>query len=194
MKVNTKENNISRIQENPRYVFQTQEAQDWNPATIRFLRAAITNGSKLNMARVYSDTRYRQKAIRLFLTGAHEQGHMEAANDVATDISGEVFANGNGITRFRLLGNGIEQIAININYVGFAGKLTEEALGVTPHGHGFDMAQNDAYADYYAKVTGNSGSALQRSATIWARNTVNSRLDKIVSAGVQMAETHLEAA
>jgi hypothetical protein len=72
--------------------------------------------------------------------------------------------------------------------------LSEEALGETPHGHGFDMAQNDAYADHYSKITGNSGSALQRAAASWARSTVNSRLDKIVRAGVQMAETHLDAA
>ncbi len=194
MKENTVERNIVHIKENPRYIFQTNEANHWDPATIRFLRAAITNGSKVNMARIYSDPKYRLRFKRLSLTGAHERGHMEAANDVATGVRGEVFANGNGITHFRLQARNLREYVRNINYVGSAGKMTEEALGEIPHGHGFDMAQNDAYADHYALVTGESGSALQSEASRWAWSTVTSRLDRIVHAGVQMAEHLLEAA
>lgn len=191
---NTIENNIVSIEKNPKFIFHTQEAQDWDPATIRFLRAAINNGSKVNISRIYSDSRYRRRFKMLSLTGAHERAHMEAANRVATNVSGEVFANGNGITRFQLRGTSIEEAATNINYIGYAGMLAEKTLGEIPHGHGFDMAQNDAFADNYSKVTGKSGSALQRAATIWAQNTVDSCIDTIISDGVQMAEMHLNAA
>jgi hypothetical protein len=56
------------------------------------------------------------------------------------------------------------------------------------------MAQNDAFAKRYSKITGLSGSALQNEAARWAQSTVNSRIERIVSAGVEMAEGHLEAA
>jgi hypothetical protein len=191
---NNIENNIITIKENPRYIFHTPEAQKWDFATLRFLRAAINNGSRVDISRVYSDSRYRLKFKRLSLTGAHERGHMEAAHDVATGVSGEVFANGNGITKFRLLARNLRDYVRNLNYVGYAGKLTEEALGEVPHGHGFDMAQNDAFAEHYSKITGLSGSALQNEAARWAQSTVNSRIERIVSAGVEMAEGHLEAA
>lgn len=186
MKVNTKEN-ISRIQENPKFVFQTPESQTWDSTTLRFLRTAISNNEDIDIPRIYSDSKYRSKFVRLSLTGAHEQGHIEAANDVATGVTGEVFSNGNGVTQFVLSARNLLEYVRNLNYVGYAGKFTEEAIGEIPHGHGFDMAQNDAVANRYSEVTGKSGSAVQSEAASWARSTVNSRIHRIESNGIKMA-------
>jgi hypothetical protein len=112
---------------------------------------------------------------------------MHAARERGSGVTGKVFKNGNGITNFILNARDLREYVRDINYVGYMGKFAEEALGEIPHGHDFDMAQNDAYANYLSEITGNSGSSVQNEAASWARSTVRSRLDNMVNEGVRLA-------
>lgn len=176
-----------QIEKEPIYIFKTPEAQKWDPLLQRFVRSAIVNNLPLDMTRLQKDQNYRKRFRRLALTGAHEAGHMRGARQVAELTGAKVFENGNGITTFRMRSVSLEQFVRDINYIGFLGKATEEALGETPHGHGFDMMQNDMYAQLYAKKTGYSGSALQSEASRMASSETRSNLDSIVDEGVQLA-------
>lgn len=181
------ESNIRKITENPRYIFQTPEAQKWSPNTLRFLRVAVMNHLNVDPTEIYTSEKYRANFTKLCITGTHESAHMHAARERGSGVTGKVFKNGNGITNFILNARDLREYVRDINYVGYMGKFAEEALGEIPHGHGFDMDQNDAYANYLSEITGNSGSSVQNEAASWARSTVRSRLDNMVNEGVRLA-------
>lgn len=187
MNINSKENNISQIQENPKFIFQTPEAQRWDPNTLRFLRTAITNNLNIDTARIYQDDKFRAQFRRLCVTGVHEGGHMFGGYQVASNVNGKVNQDGSGVTTFILNARSLRQYVHNINYLGHLGKEAEKTIGETPHGHGFDMAQNDAYAALYTQISGESSSAIQSSAESEASQTTSSNIDQIIDIGVRLA-------
>lgn len=174
-----------QINQNPDAIFKRPEARHWPPIFNRLLRTAITYNLVRDVSQ-FLDPRSRAVFTKLSITGVHEAGHAMGAKRVARLAGVKVFKNGNGVTSFHLGGEGsLYQLVRKINYIGFLGKAAEEALGVTPHGHGFDIAQNDAYADYYSKITGQSGSAVQAEASGMASSEARSNIDSLIVQGIR---------
>lgn len=182
---------LRQIEKDPIHVFQTPEAQSWDTNTLRFLRVAIVNNLPVDTKKIYQDSRFRARFKKLSLTGAHEGAHIVAAREVGSNVTGKVNEDGSGITNFILMARSLRRYVRDINFVGFMGMKAELALGETPKGHGFDMNQNDGYAQFYTEATGESGSAIQSEASAAASQTVNANLDKIINIGVRLG---LEAA
>jgi hypothetical protein len=169
------------------------ELPNMSPIRARIARLAIDHGLISDVNKILNKNE-NDELTKLSITGAHEEGHARGVRRIKAQLlKVQVFRDGSGVTMFKpewyqswlrdthALRNNIRDLM----YVGHMGKATEEALGITPHGHGFDMAQNASLAAMFHRLTGESGSSLNSEAENMARQHAREDIDNTLTQGIK---------
>jgi hypothetical protein len=161
-----------------------------SPIRARIAHLAIAHGLISDVGKIINKDE-NDELTRNTITGAHEENHARGFRTIGAIVrSLRVNKDGSGATTASINSfvRNVHELRILVRglmYAGHMGHIAERKLGLTPHGHGFDMAQNEGLADQFQKVTGESGSALNSEAERWASSDTQGQGDSLLLAGIR---------